>query len=213
MADQEIKRQTAYKCTIATLNKGIFVKKQGWESNYVMTEYGDFSRVNIIAVVVGKDDNNSITLEDGTSQISGKLFERIEQLEEIDVGSIVLIIGRPREFNNKIYLTIEIVKSVMPDWITYRKKELTLLKKIRDLEGLSKEKEKKNLEPEIVESTGTLSSKDKIAKLIKELDRGEGASIDDVMRLSKVINGEELISDMMMRGEVYESKAGHIKMM
>jgi len=211
MTEQEIKRQTAYKCTIATLNKGVFVKKQGWESNYVMTEYGDFSRVNIIAVVVEKDDNNSITLDDGTDKISGKLFERIEQLEEINIGSIVLVIGRPREFNNKIYLTIEIVKSIIPGWITYRKKELTLLKKIRKLEELPKEK--KNLEPEIIESTGTLSSKDKIAKLIKELDRGDGASIDDVMRLSKVTKGEELISDMMMRGEIYESKAGHVKTM
>ena len=54
MAEQEFKRQTAYKCTIATLNKGVFVKKQGWESNYLMTEYGDFSRVNIIAVIVDK---------------------------------------------------------------------------------------------------------------------------------------------------------------
>jgi len=211
MAEQEIKRQTAYKCTIATLNKGVFVKKQGWESNYLMTEYGDFSRVNIIAVVVGKDDSNSITLDDGTGQISGKLFERTEQLENVDVGSLVLIIGRPREFNNKIYLTIEIVKSVVPGWIAYRKKELTLLKKIREVEELPKEK--KPLEPEIVESTGTLSSKDKIAKLVKDLDRGDGASIDDVMRLCKVINCEELISDMMMRGEIYESKAGHIKMM
>lgn len=211
MAEQEIKRQTAYKCTIATLNKGVFVKKQGWESNYLMTEYGDFSRVNIIAVVVGKDESNGITLDDGTGQISGKLFERVEQLEEIVVGSLVLIIGRPREFNNKIYLTIEIVKSVQPGWIAYRKKELTLIKKLRELEDLPKEK--KSLEPEIIESTGTLSSKEKIAKLIKDLDRGEGASIDDVMRLSKVVNGEELISDMMMRGEIYESKAGYIKTM
>jgi RPA family protein len=211
MAEQEIKRQTAYKCTIATLNKGVFVKKQGWESNYLMTEYGDFSRVNIIAVVVGKDDNNSIILDDGTGQINGKLFERVEQLDSIIVGSLVLIIGRPREFNNKIYLTIEIVKSVTPGWIAYRKKELTLLKRIRESEDLPKEK--KTLEPEIIESSGTLSSKEKITKLIKDLDRGDGASIDDVMRLSRVVNGEELISDMMMRGEIYESKAGHIKTM
>jgi RPA family protein len=211
MAEQEIKRQTAYKCTIATLNKGVFVKKQGWESNYLMTEYGDFSRVNIIAVVVNKD-NNGLTLDDGTSQTSGRLFERIDQLEKISVGSVVLIIGRPREFNNKIYLTLEIIKNIDPNWITYRKKELSLFKKIREMEDLPKV-ERKTLEPEIIVSTGTLSSKEKITKLIKELDRGEGASIDDVMRLSKVANGEELISDMMMRGEIYEAKAGHIKTM
>jgi RPA family protein len=211
MAEQEIRRQTAYKCNISTLNSGVFVKKQGWESNYLMTEYGDFSRINLLAVVVGKEEN-SLTLDDGTGQISGRLFEKVEQLNNIQIGSVVLIIGRPREYNNKIYLTLEIVKNIDPGWIEYRKKELTLVQKIRTLNDLPKV-EKKTLEPEIIESTSTLGSKDRIAKLIKELDKGDGASIDDVIRFSKITNGEEIISDMMMRGEIYESKAGHIRLM
>lgn len=211
MAEQEIRRQTAYKCTIATLNKGVFVKKQGWESSYFMTEYGDFSRVNIIAVIVGKDEN-SATLDDGTGQISGRVFDRVEQLEKLNVGDVVIVIGRPREFNNAIYLTIEIIRNIDNGWISYRKKELTLIKKIREISNLPKI-ERKILEPEIIESTNTISSKDRMTKLIRDLDKGEGASIDDVIRFSKVANGEELISDMMMRGEVYESKAGHIKLM
>jgi RPA family protein len=211
MAEQEIKRQTAYKCTIATLNKGVFIKKQGWESNYLMTEYGDFSRVSIIAVIVSKDEN-SVTLDDGTGQINGRVFERVEQLDKLDVGNVVLVIGRPREFNNTIYLTIEIINIIETGWISYRKKELTLIKKIREINELPKI-EKKALEPEIIESASTVSSKDKMTKLIRDLDKGEGASIDDVIRFSKISNGEELISDMMMRGEVYESKAGYIKLM
>ena len=59
----------------------------------------------------------------------------------------------------------------------------------------------------------SFSPDERISKIIKELDRGDGASIDDVMRLSKVSNGEEIISDMMMRGEIYEAKAGYIKLM
>jgi RPA family protein len=211
MADQEIKRQTAYKCTIATIAKGTFVKKQGWESNYVMTEYGDFSRVNIVGVVVSKEDNE-LNIEDGTGQISGRLFENVEQLEKVDVGDVVLVIGRPRDFNNKIYLTIEIVKILAPEWISYRRKELSLIRKVRDIDNIQKA-EKKILEPEIVESKSTLGSKELVIKFIKELDAGEGAMIDDVLRLSKISNGEEIVSDMMMRGEIYESKAGYVKLM
>jgi len=211
MAEQEIKRQTAYKCNINTLNNGVFVKKQGWESNYLMTEFGDFSRVNLLAVVVGKEESG-LTLDDGTGQISGRLFEKIEQLSNIQIGSVVLIIGRPREYNNKIYLTLEIVKNIDPGWIAYRKKELTLVEKIRTLNDLPK-LEKKALEPEIIENTSTLGSKEKVAKLIKELDKGDGASINDVVKFSKISNGEDIISDMMMRGEIYESKAGHIRLM
>jgi RPA family protein len=211
MAEQttDFKRQTAYKCNISTLNNGSFVKKPGWESNYLMTEYGDFSRINIMAVVVGKDEN-SLTVDDGTGSISGRLFERVEQINEINVGSVVLIIGRPREYNNKIYLTLEIVKSIEKEWLNYRKKELLLIKKVREMEQIHVEKK---AEPEIVENASTLGSKERIAKLIKELDKGEGANIEDVLRLSKVSNGEDIISDMMMRGEIYESKAGNIKLL
>jgi hypothetical protein len=210
MAEQEIKRQTAYKCTLATLGRGSFVKKQGWESSYIQTEYGDFSRINIIAAVVGKE-GSTVNLDDGTGQASGRLFEKIEQLENISVGDIAVVIARPREFNNNLYLNIEIIKKIDHGWIAYRKKELGLIKKIREFDTLHVEPKK--AEPEIVENTNTIGSKDKIAKFIKELDRGDGAAIDDVLRLSKIQNGEDLISDMMMRGEIYESKAGYIKLM
>ncbi len=211
MADQDIKRQTAYKCTIETIHNSIFVKKQGWESNYVMTEYGDFSRVNIIAAVISREDNG-LTFQDGTGQISGRVFEKTEQLDDINIGDIVLIIGRPREYNNNTYLTIETVKKIIPGWINYRKKELLLIKKVRDMPQQPKI-DKKLKEPEIVESAGTMNSRERIVKTIKELDKGDGASIDDVLRLSRVANGEELLSEMTMRGEVYESKAGYVKLM
>jgi len=211
MAEQDIKRQTAYICTISMLHKGVFVKKQGWESNYFMTEYGDFSRVNIIAVIVGKDENG-ITVDDGTGQISGRMFENTEQLSNVIVGDLVLVIARPREFNGGIYLTLEIVKKADSGWINYRKKELSLIKKIRELEDIP-QVPNKTREAEIVENSSTISSKDKIAKLIKELDRGEGAIIEDVLKISHINKGEDIISDMMLRGEIYEPKAGYVKLM
>jgi RPA family protein len=208
---EEIKRQTAYKCTIATISNGIFTKKQGWESNYIVTEYGDFSRVNIVGVILSKN-GNEINIDDGTGQISGRLFENTSQLDNIDIGNVVMIIGRPRDFNSRMYLTIEIVKILAPEWIAYRKKELSLIKKVRDMDTVQKV-EKKTLEPEIVESHTTIGSKERVAKLIKDLDKGDGAMIDDIIKLSKIHNGEEIISDMMMRGEIYESKAGYIKLL
>jgi len=208
---EEIKRQTAYKCSISTLISGVFIKKQGWESSYIMTEYGDFSRVNIMAVVVSKDDT-SVVLDDGTSQINGKMFDKTEQMLPIIIGDVVMVIGRPRDFNNQIYLTIELIKQISPSWVAYRKKELSLIKQLRKLDDIPKI-EKKVLEPEIIENTSNLSSKDKIAQVIKSLDRGEGANIEDVLRLSKISNGEDVISDMMMRGEIFELKAGYVKLM
>lgn len=213
---QEFKRQIAYKCSISELNKGVFIKKTGWDSSFVMTNYGDFSRVNLIAVVVGKDEKY-FTMEDGTGKINGRFFENAEQeLEKIDIGDLILIIGRPREFNNEIYITPEIIKKIHNKaWIMYRRKELLLFKQIRNVEEYrsSVQTKSKNIEPELVESSNTLSSKEKIAKTITNLDNGDGAEIDSVIKLSKVGNAEDLISDMIMKGEIFEAKAGKLKLM
>ena len=122
MAD-DIKRQTAYKCSIKDLNYGIFTKRPGWESSYVMTEHGDFSRVNIIAVIVSKD-GNSMTLDDGTGQIDARVFDENIKIDNLDIGNIILTIARPREYNNKIFLAVEMIKPLNNiGWINYRKKE------------------------------------------------------------------------------------------
>ncbi|MGV8150481.1 MAG: hypothetical protein ACP5NV_02010 [Candidatus Woesearchaeota archaeon] len=204
----EFKRQTAFKCNINDLNKGIFVKKQGWESSYVVTDYGDFSRVNIIAVVVLKEEG-AITLDDRTGQIQARVFDKTELISDINIGDLVLIIARPREYNAQKYLTIDLVKKIKnPGWIGYRKKELQLIQKIRDVSNIDTSKD-----AAVVESTSTMNSKEKIISLIKELDGGEGANIDDIITFSKIRNAEDIIQDFILRGEVFEYKPGKIKLM
>jgi RPA family protein len=206
----DFKRQIAYKCSIADLNSGAFVRKQGWESSYMMTEHGDFSRVNIVAVIVGKEDNTT-TIDDGTGTISARVFDNTSLLSHVNVGDLVLVVGRPREFNNTIYITIEIIKKIDRKWINYRKKELSLIKKIRTMESVKVEQ--KAVPVEATQSLATSSSKEHMIKLIKELDNGSGAPIDDVIRLAKVKNGEDIIEDMLLKGEIFEIKAGRVKMM
>ncbi len=204
----DFKRQTAFKCSIDNLNKGVFVKRPGWESSYLMTDYGDFSRVNIIAVVVNKDES-SMTVDDGTGQIVARVFDKKELLMNISIGDPVLLIARPREYNSQIYLTLDLVKKIKDKaWIAYRKKELSLIKKIRTTTRHDVKKD-----AEIVESTNTLGSKERIIALIKELDGGEGADIDEIIRFSKIKNAEDLIQDMILRGDIFERKPGKIKLM
>lgn len=204
----DFKRQTAFKCSIENLNNGVFVKRPGWESSYLMTDYGDFSRVNIISVVVSKDEN-SLTIDDGTGQIVARVFDKPEMLVNINIGDPIILVARPREYNSQIYLTIDLVKKINDKgWIAYRKKELSLIKKIRKTERQEIKKD-----AEIVESTSTMSSKERIISLIKELDNGEGSDIDEIIRFSKIKNAEDLIQDFILRGEVFELKPGKIKLM
>lgn len=208
---KEIKRQTAYKCDIATLLAGVFVKKEGWESNYLMTAYGDFSRVNIIAAVVGKDEQG-ILLDDGTGRISARSFEDKAVLQQVMPGAIVMCIGRPREYNGQVYLVIELIKQINnPGWIAYRRKELTLIQKVRDMQTIQKPTQ--IVDTQSAPSETTLSAKEKVLKIVQDIDDGTGASIDDVIKLSKVRNAEDLIMDMLLKGEVFEIKAGRIKIL
>lgn len=208
---EEIKRQTAFKCAISYLNKGVFVKKTGWESSYIMTEYGDFSRVNIIAVVVAKDES-SIRLDDGTGNIIARVFDKTKLIKDILIGEPVLIIGRPREYNEEIYLTIEIIKRIKDkSWLEYRKKELQLIKKTRSVTDMTSLEIKKDAQ--VIESENTLSSKEKIISLIKQLDAADGANIDDVISFSKIKNAEEIIRDLILRGDIFELRPGKLKVM
>jgi RPA family protein len=209
-SNAEFKRQVAYKCSIGTLAGGVFVKKPGWESNYVMTDFGDFSRVNIIAVVVAKDEN-SITLDDGTGQIVGRIFDNTDRLSDISIGNLVLVIARPREFNSQMYLTLEIIKKIDDKgWINYRKKELLLIQKVRNVDILKKADKP---EAEIVQNVSTINSKERIIQIIKQLDTGSGTGIDDVIMISKMSNAEDIIQDMLLKGEIFEIKAGRLKLM
>ena len=204
---REIKRQTAYKTNIKTLQEGVFIKKTGWESNYLMTEYGDFSRINVIAVVVSKEEK-SLTIDDGTASIPVRTFEQ-PLFENITIGDLVLIIGRPREYDG-LYVAAELIKPIDRRWINYRRKELMLVKQVRTPEELHR---KKPTEAEEVESSTVHSAKETILSMIVDLDKGDGASIDDVMRFSKIKNGEEIIQELLMRGEVFEFRAGRLKKM
>ena len=87
-------RQTARKCRIGHLTEGNYVQKEGWDPNYVETELGDVSRVNLMGIVVNKD-SNILTVDDGTARIEVRTFQGLD-LSMFDIGERVLIIGRPR---------------------------------------------------------------------------------------------------------------------
>ena len=166
--------------------------------------------MNIIAVIVAKDEN-SITLDDGTGQVIGRIFDNTDRLSDIDIGDLVLVIARPREFNSQLYLALEIIKKIgNKGWINYRKKELLLIQKVRNVDVLKKIEKP---EAEIVQNVSTVNSKERIIQIIKQLDAGSGTGIDDIIMLSKISNAEDIIQDMLLKGEIFEIKAGRLKLM
>ena len=125
------KRSIAYKLGIDELIKGKFVREDGWQPSYIITENGDkVSRINLIGIAVSKSEENeanyqTILIEDGGGKIPLKMFGNNIPINNIGVGSIINLIGRIREFNKETYISPEIIKKIEnPVWVEVRKLEL-----------------------------------------------------------------------------------------
>ena len=206
MADAPLrKRQTAYKVTIKDIIGSRYIKTAGMEPNYLDMGSKQISRVNILGVIVEKSDMDNykaLAIDDGSGRISARVFDDKIFLSNVEVGDVVNLIGRPREFSSEKYVIIESVKKTDPAWAMVRSLELQKndydgkkIKVIRDKE------EKVDLSP-----------KNKIILAIKELDDGDGVLIESV--LSKNVDGAEKIIDTLLKeGGIFEVKPGKLKVL
>jgi len=108
----------------------------------VETYLGVVSRVNILATVIdrfekviGADEGvegegryAALTVDDGTGVIRVKAWGELgERLSQVQVGELVLIIGRIRSFQGETYIHGEIVRRIEdPNWETVRLLEIAL---------------------------------------------------------------------------------------
>lgn len=213
------KRQIAYKVRINDILKGEYVKEEGeWVPNYVKVGDKKISRINLIAIVVAKQNlentnYQSLLIDDGSGKISIRSFEEGGTFNNIEVGDLVLVIGRPREYFNEKYIVSEILKKIEdPLWVEVRKLEL---------EGKGEAKERiKNLgtesiikEYEVKEEQIEDDVNKRIFDLIKEIDKGQGADIQEIITKSNIDEAERIINRLLEEGEVFEIKSGKLKVL
>ncbi len=227
MPEQEQQaRQVAYKVPIVTLLKNEFIQQEGWNPNYININENHVSRINLIATVIDKQTSESLitlTLDDSTSTIQARAFnEDIRKATDINVGDPVLLIGRPRKYNEQLFVTIEVVKKMDPIWTKIRKLEL---QKNFNLDS-SGEKTVIQETPtetqsgaeagiERVSSSSLNESGDKILNLIKDLDDGDGADLNQVITKSGLTEQQvqPVIEELIKLGEIYEPKPSKIKIL
>lgn len=230
------KRQIAYKVYIKDILEGDYIKEEGWQPNYIITKDGrEISRINIIGIVISKDTQSAI-IDDGSGTITIRSFDENQPINNLKIGDILLIIGRPREFQDQKYIIPEILKHIKNEkWIELRKIELKEKKgEIRNEERKKKGINKKEIikNPEVTEEKGNHSSKpieeinevkgveniketnsDKIYKLIKELDKGDGAEFDVIIIKSNIKEAENIIDNLLKEGEIFQNKPGRLKVL
>jgi len=203
MADQP-KRLVAVKVNAKQILSGQYVKKEGWDPNEITLADGrKISRVNIMGVVVTRADEDrfeSCTLDDGSSEISVRSFDSGKIT--VKIGDIAMVVGRIREYGGERYIIAEIVKKLKdPKWLKLRKLEI----------GDKDEPKTEQESVEVKDIVDKESPMQKIYSAIKELDKGDGAGIDEVIKAASI--SEEKLEKLIRNGEVYEIKPGRIKLL
>jgi len=211
---QSVERQTAKIVSLKEITTGKYVKQEGWDPNYIHTIKDDkVSRANTLGVVVTiPDSRQSVFIDDGTAKIEIRSFENKPFFADITIGDIILVIGRPREYNNEIYINAEIVRKITnKGWLEYRKKEISL--RDEKLPTIVLEKDdfastEQVAEEESVEAADTF---DAIILKIKDLDSGNGCDVSEL--IEQIPEAESLIEQLMMKGEIFELAPGKIKVL
>ncbi len=228
-------RQTAYKAWISDLINNEYVIQNGeWEPNYVKIRDKKVTRVNLIAIVVDKYDNedgtySSLTVDDSSDNITLRAWkEDIQILKEVNIGDIVLIIGKIKEYERSRYIIPEIVKQVdNPKWVELRKLELNKeygAPSDSKQEVKPPQKEESNPEqPKIEEESLVEDSpeeealgegdRQKILNLIEKDESEEGADIIKIIEESGLEeeSANSLIQELLKEGEIFEIKQGKVK--
>ena len=201
------KRQIAYKIRIKDILSSKYIKTEGFDPNYLEVNSQQISRMNIVGVVVQKSELNNyktLAIDDGTGKISARVFESNPSVGQIDVGDIVIVIGRPREFSSEKYILIEIIKKIDPSWAKVRKLELEKNTK----KSGNPANDTSSAEDVVVD----LSPANRIFKLIKELDQGSGVSIEELSS-ENIKDVDKLIGMLLKEGDIFEIRPGKLKVL
>lgn len=198
-------RQIAYKVRINDIIVNNYVEDKGeFQPNYVIIKGKNVSRINLIANVIDKYTNEeksygSLDLDDGTGVIKAKIWgEEIKLLDDIEIGSLILVIGKIKEYNEERYIQLEIVKVLdNMKWIDLRKVELD--------KYWGKQEPKEEITEEIINSP-----RQKVLSLILQ---NEEINIEE---LSKRLGIEKeeiqgIIKTLLKEGEIYQPRPGVVK--
>jgi RPA family protein len=233
MATTIQKRNTAYKVWISDLLNSNYVNGNSDNSNFFKVRDKEVHRVNLVANVVFKYDTpersyGALTIDDGSGSIRLKAWrDDVAILDGVKIGDMVLVIGRPRTFNEETYITPELVKVITdPNWELVRKLELLkeygpppkVAERIETFDELSYESPKvvqdgvRVVEEEIVEDVSE-TLRQKILGIVESNSDDKGIELSQIVKISGLDEKqvEITVNDLIAEGELFEPRKGFLK--
>ncbi len=205
MAEQQFKRNTAYKLRIGDILVGNPIMNN---EKFSFVELGDKKvvRVNVIGNLVEKYENLgetkyiSFTIDDGSGQIRLKTFgDDTERFKNFFQGQTIVVIGLLRHWNQELYISPEVMKEMDPKYLLIRKMET---EKEKAVSSGSMPKEQ------------IIAVKDRILDMIKNSESEGGIETEklimSVQEFSPAIINKE-IQKLLEEGIVFEPRPGKIR--
>jgi RPA family protein len=162
---------------ITELLSGSFNQQDDMPAQVVLANGTALERLRIHGIVVSTND---LVVDDGTGSI---LVRSFETPASVNIGDPVLVIGRPRVYNEQQYVLGEIVKKIDPKWLELRKKT----------------------------SPAPAAQQQDVLSIVRQLDSGDGADYNAV--LAQIGNNEEKIVHLLAVGELFETRPGKLKVL
>ncbi len=239
-------RPAAYKLKIEDLVQGQYIRSiEGTEPNHLLTPWGQrVTRARVMGTVVEKfvrEDQGYATLrlDDGSETISLRGWrEGVPELNRLNVGSTVDIIGRVGEFEGEIYLVPELILPVNdPNWELVRELEIVesrreaLVRGVRPQTMSTAKLGPTQLKIELPQPTPPTEStpeeeepplpevpdeiKKRVVLALEKLDKGNGATPVEVsveLNLPQA-QVEDALRVILVKGDIFEPVAGRFKLM
>lgn len=216
---EEIKRHTAYKVWIADIVNRPYEKGLGeFDPNYVQIQDKKVSRVNIIATVIAKqeqDTSATVNLDDGTAGMQAIIWDNKAMVQNIKVGATVIAIGKVREFNNQRQIALEIIRELTPEWRKLREEELK-----NEFTAPLQQAAPQQVTQTVTNNTTTTQVtqadiRKEVLQAIETLDTDDGADFFKIVQTTG--KDEELIDAtvqaLLKEGEIFEVKPGKLRSM
>jgi RPA family protein len=203
----------ARKVLIEDIQKGEYREATDEEPAHIVTAWGEkTSRVRVLGTVVDKAVDERLCflfLDDETGVISLRAWgEEAKELEKYELGDLLDVIGKVREFSGEIYLQPELIMRVEdPNQETLRLLEIVRARK-KMLAAGALPVPKETAQVQVVPSI-----EKEVESAIRRLDRGGGVTVEEVAAELKIPKEEawEGIRLLLALGTAYEFKEGRYK--
>lgn len=239
-------KPTAYKLKIEDLVRGQYIRSvDESEPAYLLTPWNQrVTRARVMGTIVDKfvrEDQSYATLrlDDGSETISVRAWrEDVSELDRLNMGATVDIIGRVREFEGEIYLVPELIVPIDdPNWELARELEIIESRREALASGVwPRVVSTGKLEPTVwkMEMPPTIPTgeptaeeeepplpeipeeiKKRIFLALEKLDKGRGATQTEISLELNLPQPqvEEALRVFLVRGDIFEPMAGRFKLM